>query len=52
MYYATKFLGEPCETDEMAPTWFSVADIPYGEWLISVFLSSTDGHCKVSFESS
>ncbi|BBN02616.1 8-oxo-dGTP diphosphatase [Marchantia polymorpha subsp. ruderalis] len=29
VYYATKFLGEPCETDEMAPTWFSVADIPY-----------------------
>ncbi|OAE26112.1 hypothetical protein AXG93_4022s1250 [Marchantia polymorpha subsp. ruderalis] len=39
VYYATKFLGEPCETDEMAPTWFSVADIPYGSTLVHILMT-------------
>ena len=30
MYGATEFSGEPIESDEMAPEWFSVHDIPYG----------------------
>ncbi|KAL2644834.1 hypothetical protein R1flu_012421 [Riccia fluitans] len=29
VYYVTDFLGDPCETEEMAPAWFPVADIPY-----------------------
>ncbi|KAL3698113.1 hypothetical protein R1sor_012189 [Riccia sorocarpa] len=29
VFYVTKFLGDPYETEEMAPSWFSVADIPY-----------------------
>jgi len=28
-YICTKWSGEPVETDEMAPRWFNVADIPY-----------------------
>jgi len=29
VYHVGDYTGEPCETEEMAPTWFSVADIPY-----------------------
>lgn len=28
-YFCTEWEGEPRETDEMAPEWFSVNDIPY-----------------------
>lgn len=28
-YIAHKWLGEPMETEEMAPEWFSVSEIPY-----------------------
>lgn len=28
-YIATRFDGEPAETDEMKPEWFDLSDIPY-----------------------
>ena len=28
---ANAYEGTPCETDEAAPLWFSIDDIPYGE---------------------
>lgn len=28
-YICTKWEGEPVETEEMAPKWFKIADIPY-----------------------
>lgn len=31
IFVATKWRGEPAETEEMAPRWFSLADIPYSE---------------------
>ena len=33
IYTATEFLGEPTETDEILPKWFSRNDIPYNEML-------------------
>jgi mutator protein MutT len=30
IFTATEWTGEPTESDEMAPQWFSVNDIPYG----------------------
>lgn len=29
LYTCTKFIGNPTEYDEMKPTWFNLADIPY-----------------------
>jgi 8-oxo-dGTP pyrophosphatase MutT (NUDIX family) len=29
VYHVPDFVGEPCESEEMAPVWFSYADIPY-----------------------
>lgn len=29
VFIATKWQGEPVETEEMAPEWFKLADIPY-----------------------
>ncbi|GAQ86439.1 putative NUDIX hydrolase domain [Klebsormidium nitens] len=29
VYHAADIRGEPCETDEMAPVWFAVDDIPF-----------------------
>lgn len=29
VYHVGDYSGEPCETEEMAPTWFSLTDIPY-----------------------
>ena len=31
VFVAAAWQGEPIETEEMAPAWFSLADIPYGE---------------------
>lgn len=30
-YFCDEWMGEPTETDEMAPEWFEVKDIPYAE---------------------
>jgi hypothetical protein len=32
VYHVPDFVGEPCESEEMAPVWFSYADIPYGTY--------------------
>jgi 8-oxo-dGTP pyrophosphatase MutT (NUDIX family) len=29
-YFCDEWEGEPIETEEMAPEWFAIADIPYG----------------------
>lgn len=29
VFVATKWEGEPCETEEMRPQWFDISDIPY-----------------------
>ncbi|KAG0575258.1 hypothetical protein KC19_VG331000 [Ceratodon purpureus] len=29
VYHVGDYTGEPCETEEMAPRWFPLADIPY-----------------------
>ena len=29
VYHVGDYTGEPCETEEMAPRWFSLVDIPY-----------------------
>jgi mutator protein MutT len=29
VYFCTEWEGEPCETEEMAPRWFNISDIPY-----------------------
>jgi ADP-ribose pyrophosphatase YjhB (NUDIX family) len=46
IYRVDKFTGEPQETEEMSPRWFSFEDIPYGsmwagddEWLPYVISS-------------
>lgn len=31
VYMCTEWKGEPKETDEMAPKWFNVSEIPYNE---------------------
>ena len=31
VFLTETYLGEPCETDEMAPSWFSFKDIPFNE---------------------
>lgn len=31
VFICTAWDGEPLETDEMAPRWFKIKDIPYGE---------------------
>ena len=31
IFTATKWQGEPEETEEMKPMWFNIKDIPYGE---------------------
>lgn len=31
VYVATEWQGEPAETEEMAPKWFKLADIPYNQ---------------------
>lgn len=31
VYMCDKWAGEPVETEEMAPRWFRLADIPYGQ---------------------
>lgn len=31
VYFCTKWEGEPIETEEMAPQWFRIADIPYDD---------------------
>ncbi|MEJ0073650.1 MAG: hypothetical protein WDN27_06315 [Candidatus Saccharibacteria bacterium] len=43
-YLCTRWKGEPTETEEMAPKWFSETEIPYNEmweddqyWLPRVF---------------
>lgn len=34
LFVVRAFVGEPRETDEMRPQWFSIAEIPYGQmWL-------------------
>jgi mutator protein MutT len=46
-YLCDKWEGEPIETDEMAPEWFAIQDIPYGNmwqddeyWLPQVLAGS------------
>jgi 8-oxo-dGTP diphosphatase len=34
VFLATEWKGEPMETEEMAPTWFKVAEIPYDQMWI------------------
>ena len=31
VYFCTKWQGEPIETDEMKPSWFSIKNIPYDD---------------------
>jgi mutator protein MutT len=31
VYFCTKWEGEPVETEEMAPQWFKISDIPYDD---------------------
>ncbi|MCL2586651.1 MAG: 8-oxo-dGTP diphosphatase [Firmicutes bacterium] len=31
MYIATEYEGEPTESDEMAPAWFDIDQVPYSE---------------------
>lgn len=31
VFHVTKWSGEPSETEEMRPKWFSFAEIPYGD---------------------
>ncbi|HEU5121728.1 MAG TPA: hypothetical protein VFT59_02690, partial [Candidatus Saccharimonadales bacterium] len=31
VYLCDEWEGEPVETEEMAPEWFRLADIPYGD---------------------
>lgn len=31
VYRIMSYEGEPCETDEMRPKWFSISEIPYAE---------------------
>jgi len=31
VYFCTKWEGEPRETEEMAPQWFRISDIPYDD---------------------
>lgn len=31
VFFATEWEGDPVETDEMAPQWFALSDIPYDE---------------------
>lgn len=55
-YLCTKWEGEPKETEEMAPEWFKIADIPYDNmwqddiyWLPKV-LEGKKLFCKFSFD--
>lgn len=31
LYFATKWIGEPKESEEMDPKWFNIEDIPYDD---------------------
>ena len=31
MFVATKWIGNPSESDEMIPKWFDIEEIPYDE---------------------
>jgi hypothetical protein len=33
VFRATKFAGEPAETEEMRPQWFDIADIPFAQYV-------------------
>lgn len=55
-YLCTKWEGEPKETEEMAPEWFKIADIPYDNmwqddiyWLPKV-LEGKKLFCKFGFD--
>lgn len=38
VFGATEFVGEPVETEEMAPVWMKTSDIPYQQmWADDVF---------------
>lgn len=48
VFVCTRWAGEPTETEEMAPRWFSTAEIPYGKmwqddeyWLPQVLAGKT-----------
>ena len=55
-YICTEWQGEPTETEEMAPEWFDVADIPYDRmwqddvlWLPMV-LEGKNLFCQFTFD--
>ena len=56
VFVATEWQGEPTETEEMAPQWFNIADIPYNEmwqddqmWLPLV-LKDKQVRCSFGFD--
>lgn len=60
LYTCTKFIGNPTECDEMKPTWFDLADIPYDKmykdvqyWMPIVLknLQESEEKMKVQFQS-
>jgi mutator protein MutT len=55
-YIATEWQGEPTETEEMAPKWFKISDIPYAHmwqddivWLPQVLLGKKIA-CSFTFD--
>jgi len=55
-YICEKWTGEPTETEEMAPQWFKISDIPYDDmwqddviWLPQV-LKGKKLRCKFAFD--
>lgn len=34
LYVATKWIGDPTESDEMIPKWFNIEEIPYDEMFL------------------
>lgn len=55
-YFCDEWLGEPSESEEMAPQWFKIADIPYAEmwqddefWLPQV-LAGNKIHGQFTFD--
>lgn len=55
-YFCDEWEGEPSESEEMAPQWFNIADIPYGQmwqddefWLPQV-LAGSKVHGKFTFD--
>ncbi len=41
IFYSDKFEGEPVESDEMAPKWFNIAEIPFSDmWPSDIYWMS------------